>query len=91
VIDRELLNLLVCPESQTRLRLADPSLVERLNRAIAAGEVRNRVGRPVDEPLEGGLVREDGTLLYPIRDGIPSLLADEAIEIGKAEWPVASG
>ena len=81
MIDKDLLDILVCPEDRTRLELADDALVEKLNRAISAGGVQNRAGEPVAEPVEGGLVREDGTLLYPIRDGIPVLLIDEAIPL----------
>ena len=85
MIDKDLLKILVCPENRTPLRLADESLLDRLNRAVAAGMLKNRVGQPVQSPLEGGLVREDGTLFYPIIDGIPVLLLDEAIPLEPAQ------
>jgi len=81
VIDENLLKILVCPENKTSLRLADDQLVGKLNQAIAAGELTNRSGEGVTEPIEGGLVREDATLLYPVRDGIPVLIVDEAIPL----------
>ncbi|MGQ9573681.1 MAG: Trm112 family protein [Thermoguttaceae bacterium] len=87
MIDPDLLDILVCPETRTRLRLAEPSLVARLNQAIAGQRLANRAGQPVRSPIDGGLVREDGTLLYPIVEGIPVLLVDEAIPLEQLEQP----
>jgi uncharacterized protein YbaR (Trm112 family) len=81
MIDKELLAILVCPENRTPLDLADDRLMAKLNQAILAGEVRNRVGRAVEKPLQGGLIRQDKTLLYPITDAIPVLLVEEAISL----------
>ncbi len=78
---RELHPLLVCPTDHAPLRSAADSLLARLNRAIAAGGVKNRAGRLVEQPLAGGLVRADNAMLYPIVDDIPVLLADEAIPL----------
>ena len=79
MIDRELLEILVCPETKQPVRLAEAGQVARVNAAIAAGTVSNRGGEVVREAITGGLVREDGELLYPVRDDIPIMLIDEAI------------
>jgi uncharacterized protein YbaR (Trm112 family) len=81
MISQQLLDILVCPESRTPLSVAEGDLVERLNQAIAAGRIKSRCGQKVDRPIDGGLVRQDGTLLYPIIDGIPVMLMDEAIPL----------
>jgi uncharacterized protein YbaR (Trm112 family) len=85
MIDKELLAILACPENHMPLSVADEALLARLNSAIRAGQVRNKVGEPVTDPLTGGLVREDGAVLYPIRDGIPILLVDEAIPVSEVK------
>jgi len=85
MIDKELLEILACPENHTALRVADDQLLADLNRAIAAGEVQDRAGRTVEGPLEGGLVREDRTLLYAVIDNIPVLLIDEGIPLGQIQ------
>ena len=81
MVDPELLQILVCPESKQSLKEADADLVRRLNVALAAGSIRNRAGEVAREPLDGALVREDGEFLYPVREGIPIMLIDEAIAL----------
>ncbi len=85
MIDQELLEILACPEDKTPLRLADESTLAKLNETIAAGTLTNRGGNVVDEPIEAGLIREDGRYLYAIRDDIPIMLIDEAIPLSSAE------
>ena len=45
--------------------------------------MKNRVGQPVKEKIDGGLVREDKKFLYPIRGNIPVMLVDEAIPLAE--------
>jgi len=87
VIPRDLLERLVCPETRTRLTTADAALVARLNAAIAARTLVNCAGQPIERPIQDGLVREDGRMLYPVIDNIPSLLADRAIPLDQVDRP----
>jgi uncharacterized protein YbaR (Trm112 family) len=79
VIDPQLMGTLVCPETRSALHVAGASVIAQLNRLAAQGQLSNRVGRPLEGPIDGGLIREDGKLLFPIIDGIPVMLVDEAI------------
>lgn len=84
MLDPELLEILVCPETKEPVRLADEALLKRLNDAILGGRVVNRAGEAVSDAIEAGLVRDDGRLLYPVRDGIPIMLIDESIVLDDA-------
>ena len=81
-IDPELLEILVCPETKQPLTVAGAELLERLNAAVADGSAVTRGGEAVLEPVTEGLLREDGRVLYPIRQDIPIMLIDESIEVG---------
>jgi len=83
MVSERLLAIIVCPETRQPLRLADASLVEELNRRIETGSLKSRGGEAVAERLDEGLIREDGAFLYPVRDGTPVLLVDEAIPLGR--------
>jgi uncharacterized protein YbaR (Trm112 family) len=81
VIDKDLLDILACPETHQKLAEADSGLLEAVNARIAAGEMKNVSGEAVADPLEAGLVREDGKILYPVRDAIPVLLIGEGLPV----------
>jgi uncharacterized protein YbaR (Trm112 family) len=57
--------------------------VSELNAAIREGRLINRAGKPVEQGIDGGLIRADGTMLYPIIEQIPILLQDDAIPLNQ--------
>ena len=81
-IDKDLLELLACPETHQSLKEADDALLQDINARISAGGCTNVGEAEVTEPLQAGLVREDGQIVYPIRDTIPVLLVPEGIAVG---------
>ncbi len=81
MLQPELLNVLRCPDDHSRLSPASDETVRRINAAVREGRLTNRAGKQPDGQLDGGLVREDGAFIYPIIDGIPVLLRDDAIAL----------
>ena len=81
MIDAELLEILVCPETKQPVALADSGRLSALNEKISQGVVRNRGGDVVSQPLDAGLLRTDGRVIYPVVDDIPVMLIDESIEL----------
>jgi uncharacterized protein YbaR (Trm112 family) len=90
-IDNEILALIRCPESQSRLHRADESTLSAMNHAIETGSVVNRAGEVVTQPIQSGLVNEKRTLLYPIREGITVLVVDQAIIIETSDLSINPG
>lgn len=81
MISAEFIAMLLCPENRLPLALANAEIVERINAAVRANRLRNRGGQLVTEPLDGGLLRQDGRVLYPVISDIPRMLLDDGIPL----------
>ena len=85
MVDQELLDILVCPENKTPVKVVDEATVSKINDAISQKQLKNRGGEVVEEAIDGGLLREDGAYLYAIRDDIPIMLINEAIPMDQLD------
>ena len=74
MISAVLLEMLRCPLTKQRLKPAPESLAAFLENERGAARLRDQSGKKVTEPIQAGLVREDGLAFYPIRNGIPIML-----------------
>jgi uncharacterized protein YbaR (Trm112 family) len=79
MVDKELLDILCCPETKQDVVLVEGDVIARINNRIKDGSLKNRGGDVIKEAIDAGLVREDKKYLYPIREDIPIMLIDEAI------------
>jgi uncharacterized protein YbaR (Trm112 family) len=78
-MDKRLLDILCDPVSRTPLKMLSRPQLDVLNRAVRAGQLQTTAGNPVTAELAAGLISVDGKVMYRIDDGIPVLLADEAM------------
>jgi uncharacterized protein YbaR (Trm112 family) len=80
-MEKRLLAILRCPVTHKGLSILKKDQLEKVNAAIASGEVTTLEGVKVDRPLVAALITDDGKRLYPITDGIPVLLESESIHV----------
>jgi uncharacterized protein YbaR (Trm112 family) len=89
-VDRRLLEILACPATRQPLAPLDARGLAALNGAVAAGGIVRTDGSPQQSPVKEALVTRDRKLAYRVEDGIPVLLADEAIALGQIpDFPAA--
>jgi len=73
--------------SRSPLELLSDRELAQLNQAISARRIKNRDDAIVEQPLEQALVTRTAKLVYPIRDGVPILLEDQAMPLAQIEGP----
>lgn len=78
-VDGKLLEILCCPVSKTPLTVLGPEKLEKLNAAVAQGEILYVGGEGVQEPLQEALITADAKVIYPVQDDIPVLLEEMGI------------
>ena len=85
-MDETFLQMLRCPVSGGSLKLADDDLLRRASEAQVSGHLRDRQGLEVGA-FEVGLVSEDGCWFYAVRNDIPSLIPDQAVDVSQLNPP----
>jgi uncharacterized protein YbaR (Trm112 family) len=78
-VDSKLLEILCCPVSKTPLNVLGREKLDKLNSSIKSGEALYVNGEKLTEPLQEGLITEDGKVIYPVQDDIPVLLEEKGI------------
>lgn len=78
-VEKRLLEILRCPVSGQSLTLLNGKQLEEINQAIAEGRARRSDGE-IAERLEAGLATASFDRIYRLQDGIPVMLASEAIQ-----------
>ena len=81
-----LLAHLCCPTTRRPLQMLTEEKRLWLNGAIAGKQVRQQDGSLVNDPMEAGLMTEDGRRVYRISGGIPVMLSATCIEVDKLSY-----
>jgi uncharacterized protein YbaR (Trm112 family) len=77
-MENALLELLCTPESHLPLRLAHADELAKINAMIHQRGLINRSGVLVDQEVEDCLICDQERQGFPVRNGLPVLLASES-------------
>ena len=81
-IDKRLLEILCCPVTRQPVHMMNAAQLAAFNAAAGDGRLKHADGSALPGPLKEGLLTRDGKTVYRIDDGIPVMLADQAIDVG---------
>ena len=80
-MDKQLLDILVCPVSGAALSMADHDALTAINAEIDQGRATYADQSPVAQRVQAMLVTRDGRLGYRVDDGIPIMLPERGIAL----------
>lgn len=83
-LPNDLLALLVCPKTKQPLIRLPADQLAALNQRIAAGEVCDLEGTPLEAPLTEALITRNGNTIYPVVEDMPVLLEGRGIVVESA-------
>ena len=78
-MDQELLQILCCPQTKVPVELLSSPELEKLNRAIAEGKIKQIDGATLKKPVTEALITRDRKTIYRVDDGIPIMLIEQGI------------
>ena len=81
IVSDDLLARFRCPVTGDALQWLDDDSLHALNAAIASRTAYNQCGELLERLLDRALINQRGSLVYPLRDGVPILLKQEAITV----------
>lgn len=80
-IDKRLLEILCCPSTRQPVLPLSAAQLAAFNSALADGRLRHADGSELPGPLKEGLITRDGKTVYRVDDGIPVMLAEQAVDV----------
>lgn len=83
-MDKQLLDILVCPATGAAVAPAEAETLSRLNAAIDAGRAHYADGNLVEHRLQAALVTADGLTAYRVDDDLPVMLPENGIDLSDA-------
>lgn len=80
-MDKQLLDILVCPVSGMPVSLANADQLDAINLRVDEGSARFVDGSSLAENIQAMLVTRDKRTGYQVKDGIPVMLPERGIEL----------
>ncbi len=78
-VDRQLLEILVCPVTKQLLFVLNQTRLDMLNQLISEGSLYTVSGNKIMQPMQQALITENGTTIYRVDDSVPIMLEDQSI------------
>lgn len=87
-LDKRLLEILCCPLSKQPVQLLNARQLDCVKLAQSSQTLSLLDGSQCSDAIEAGLLTRDGKTIYLIVDGIPIMLADQAVATAQlADFP----